>query len=471
VYSGSSSICVAAVHAGVITVAGGGPIAVTPVPDARSFAASTSGGVTSQAYAGAGAAFRVASPSGGSAAAGGGGTGGVGGLTVTVDIATATVRWNAVAGASGYVVTRWKAGDPGCCNNLSPPGVPITGTQWIDTVPLQSVGTYGYRVYATTPGGVVAAETTLTWNGVETAAAGRTVATSVETVAPASGAAPAVITEQTTAALPAVMPSSQGMVNASARYRVTLTGVQVTAPTKDMFDGTDGVGDEISAVVSTILWNQSTKQVISRGAVRGIEYGDINALRKEADRVKAGNAAPGGGLVARNLVPDGFAPGTSNRTPDARLFPLLVWEGELTDNVDALLVVPSLWERDVTRTSLNTYVDKWVQGDAADALDVAATQLPLPDVMIVPSLRSPGLPTVFAVADLAAHLVDRPLGLTLQPLISQYDDRFIVLTRNKLRRLESPGQYMSLAIQYAEPLDDPVLGCDYTLELRIERLE
>jgi hypothetical protein len=42
-------------------------------------------------------------------------------------------------------------------------------------------------------------------------------------------------------------------------------------------------------------------------------------------------------------------------------------------------------------------------------------------------LRSPGLPTVFAVADLAAHLVDRPLGLTLQPLISQYDDRFIVL--------------------------------------------
>jgi hypothetical protein len=30
---------------------------------------------------------------------------------------------------------------------------------------------------------------------------------------------------------------------------------------------------------------------------------------------------------------------------------------------------------------------------------------------------------------------------------------------------------MSLAIQYAEPLDDPVLGCDYTLELRIERLE
>ena len=469
-YSESSAICVAAVHAGVINATNGGLVAVTGVPDARAFTASTSGGVTSQAYPGSAAAFRVTAPGGASSVvAGGGSTGGAGGLTVTVDVATATVRWTAIPGASGYVVTRWKVGDPGCCNNLSPPGAPISGTQWVDTAPLPTAGTYGYRLYATTSSGVVAAETTLTWNGVETGA-GRSVATSVETVAAGAGPAPAVITAETTvAALPAVM--AQGMVNQTARYRVTVTGVQVTATTKDIFDNTDGVGDEISAVVAHILWEQGTNRVISRGAVRGIEYGDINALRKEADRIEAGNAAPGGGLVSRDVVPDGFAPGTSNRTPDARLFPLLVWEGELTDNVNALLVAPSLWERDVTRTSLDTYVDKWVQGGAAQTLEVAATQLPMPDVMIIQSLRSPGLPTAFAVADLAAHLIDRPLGLTLQPLISEYHDRFIVLTRNKLRALESPGQYMSLAIQYAEPLNDPVLGCDYTLELRIERLQ
>lgn len=66
-YTEDSAICVAAVHAGVITAAAGGLVAVSVAPGQQSYAASERNGVASQAYRALGSSFRVAAPPPGAA--------------------------------------------------------------------------------------------------------------------------------------------------------------------------------------------------------------------------------------------------------------------------------------------------------------------------------------------------------------------------------------------------------------------
>jgi hypothetical protein len=135
-----------------------------------------------------------------------------------------------------------------------------------------------------------------------------------------------------------------------------------------------------------------------------------------------------------------------------------------------VLIVPSIWERDIARARLDQYTTGWIAGGKDETLRIAELQTALPGIAITQTTVNPAPPTAYSVADLAGQVLDRPLGLTDQPLVVEYHDRFIVLTREKLGDLAA-GSYQSLAIQYVEPADNPVLGGDYTLEMRIERVE
>lgn len=90
----------------------------------------------------------------------------------------ATVRWNAVAGATRYFVVRWNAADAACCKRISAPELAATVLTWQDELP--KAGTYGYRVYATTPNATYAGEVRLTF-------VPGSVSSSTEYVAPAGG--------------------------------------------------------------------------------------------------------------------------------------------------------------------------------------------------------------------------------------------------------------------------------------------
>jgi hypothetical protein len=490
VYADDSLICVAAVHAGVITLAAGGPVAVTGAPGEASYSSSTNHGITSQRYDAWDASFRVATPSGESTAPAGNTVTRLG-VGVTAQ-GLATVIWAAPAGAEDYLVVRWNSADATCCYNVSPPGGPLTATQWVDTMLLQKYGPYTYRVYARTSAGVLAGETSINWNGTPieaprftpTPGAGTRVTERAPDVSgsPAIVEAPATPTRVTerapTSATSPIVPLPAG----AGRYRVTLTGVQVTTPTKDALDNTDGQGDEIVALAIAMPFERGVDKptagtlgfggkVLDLSIIQSVEYGDINALRKNADRVRAGHATTnGGGLRGQDLAPDGFSPGNSRGTPDPRKFPLLVWEGILHEGTDAVLVVPSVWERDIARPRLDAYMDGWRNGSKTETLRLADLQTRLPGIAVSQTTVNPAAPTAYSVAELGAQVLDRPLGLTVQPLVVEYHDRFIVLTREKLGNL-AVGSYQSLAIQYVEPADNPVLGGDYTLEMRVERIE
>ena len=73
-------------------------------------------------------------------------------------------------------------------------------------------------------------------------------------------------------------------------------------------------------------------------------YGDVNGM--QGQRKQAGTRGPGGGMGDGDLVPTGFMPGARDTMPTPQvnnLLPLTLWEGTLTDGVDALVISPSIW--------------------------------------------------------------------------------------------------------------------------------
>jgi hypothetical protein len=137
------------------------------------------------------------------------------GIVASVDAqGNASVSWGAYPGATTYFVVRWNQGDPACCKMVSPPEAVSTALSWQDGV-LPKVGTYGYRVYATTPTGTYAGEVLLRYAaGTATSSAGSATGTArtgtlvgaTPTPAPAPTPVPPPST-LATAAAPALAPA------------------------------------------------------------------------------------------------------------------------------------------------------------------------------------------------------------------------------------------------------------------------
>jgi len=469
VYDDSSHICVAAVHVNAISVAGG-PVQVTMAGPQSAFTGSARFGVTTQDWGGGGStSFRVAAASS-SGSGPSGAAASVTGIVVTVDAkGVPTVRWSAVPGATGYVVARWFVGDAACCNNFSPPGAPLTTPTWLDGGTLPKLGTYGYRVYATTSSGTLSGEITFAWKG--TTSGGQPTLSARDPTPPAS-TAPVLATALPQTAAPVAFTPVE------PRYRVLLLGATVRVGTKES-TGSDGQGDEIYAAAVALQWDRSKGLETSRSVVRTVEYGDVGATAASADRIRAGTAQAGtGGLKGGDVAPEGFAAPAKNSptkgSPSSTQFPLLVWEGPLTAGVDGVLIVPSLWERDTADTAYRRYEALWKLFPLVDVLKSPPVQVqiksPVPMVAVtVGSVLVP--PTLISLTDLGLGIVDRPLGLTPAPLIEPYDDRVILVTRESLNALTAVGNSIDLPIRYSEPNADPILGGDYTLYLRVERTQ
>jgi len=418
------------------------------------------------------------------ASAQGGGKGGgaskvdsVTGIVVTAGSPGPVVKWNAIDKAT-FQVQRSKSGDP-CCNNSSVAG--LTTASWQDAA-LPSSGTYIYKVTATLNSGQVVGQVQYSYtaptSGTVTAViAAPPPATMLVAPAPPPASVIGVVTTTTTTAT--------GMVTTlvTGRYRVTVTGVQVGRQTVDDPIDRDGKADEIYAANVIIRVNRTTG---SRNAapifVKSREYGDIGTGQWPL-RIRAGTALPSGGIIGGNAVPIGFIPSSPAGAPSGETFPFTLWEGSLTDQGEAVVLIPSLWERDIDDVAFKNYTGNWLSNrtpflesdymknqysstalmatvgpaDAGTfALAAAGTTFtqPIYGVYAWPalSLTSP---------------VDRPIGLGTIYGALGYQERVIVLTREKLASL-AVGASTDLQI----PLIEAGLGTDgiYTVFVRIERI-
>jgi hypothetical protein len=273
----------------------------------------------------------------------------------------------------------------------------------------------------------------------------------------------------------------------SGRYRVVIQGVAVA---KETVDGDkDGKGDEIYVAAAFVLWDRRDGHIISvPDVIRTTEYGDIGG--KNSGRIQAGTASRQGGLWSRNggdYAPAGFTPSsTSTAGAAAGKLPLLVFEGGLSDGVEALLIAPSIWETDAVPVGFNNYSNTWKNSGVGPLIQSPAVQNQL-SMSNLTSLTVPAngtLPIAMAVTNLftgfigafvmemsliTATNMDRPIGLSSYQNVDQYQDRVMVVTREKLASLPVGGG-IQVAIPFAEPMDNHLNGL-YQLFVRVERVQ
>ncbi len=345
------------------------------------------------------------------------------------------ITWNAIDKAT-YQVQRSKAGDS-CCNNASASG--LTAASWQDS-PLPSSGAYVYRVTATLRSGQVVGLAQFPY-------------TAPTTSAPAPAPAPS---------QPALLPSG--------RYRISIRSIEVVTPTTDDATMRDGVGDEIYAAGVVARVDRNTGVKLGATVVRSKEYGDIgNNGSTYPNRIRAGTASPDGGLNGGSSVGQ---PGT----PGAETFPFVLWEGTLTGGGEAVVVLPSVWERDTADFIWRDYSSNWMSSSA-----------PLLGSQLLKNLYSSNtLTPVVASAETGAiqqgvtgpiygnYVIgstwvsgaDRMIGMVNGNGLPIYSERILVLTRENL-----DGMVVGGVADLNVSLNENITGGGlYTVILRIERI-
>jgi hypothetical protein len=136
------------------------------------------------------------------------------------------------------------------------------------------------------------------------------------------------------------------------KYQVAILGFKVNNETFDNPVETDGKRDEVYVTADVQAFDSLDAPVGTPRSVRTFTYGDVNSpawqnSQNEYYRIKAGTASPLGGLKTGDGYPNGVDP-WRRTTPNVydRLLPLLVWQGELIEDVNSVAIAPAIMESD-----------------------------------------------------------------------------------------------------------------------------
>jgi hypothetical protein len=137
----------------------------------------------------------------------------------------------------------------------------------------------------------------------------------------------------------------------SGRYRITLNGFTVVQETLDNPLEIDGKRDEVYFRTTAQEYDSAGNAI---GAVREVKtrtFGDVNTAEwsnpaSATYRIQAGSASSKGGLMTGNSYPAGATPWVNGGAPSDNALPLVVWEGWLHEDGNAVAVVPAVWEDD-----------------------------------------------------------------------------------------------------------------------------
>lgn len=425
--------------------------------------------------------------------------------TVAVGIVTGTVSWQPVAGAVGYSVQRWLQSSPDCCRATSPQ---LTTTTWSDAG-LEWPGTYVYRVYVNYGDGrqgyadvthlrpepqnatgldarqTGEGEVTLTW----TAAPGVT-----KYFVAGPGAGPSGYTAVGTTAVLRGVPAGQhewavgtlyepgglltqaatwprkslNVVSMTGRYAISVIGFQVSEATPDDWWSWDGKGDEVYPAYHVSVFNRQTGALLFRAHGNTLVHGDVNNL---PNRIQAGTFSAAGGLQASDAFPAGNPYGSAGAsTAGTQSLPLLVFNGQLTNSLEMVLIAPAIWESDRNDTPYQT----WWQVMDTVAVTLAKSQ-PILDDMASSQIRPFVGRELAGIGITMDNKRDRPLGMRPAGNDAWVQQRVVVLTREKIEAALTSqfGGGLPVGI-IAVPLTDVPSGYhgtggSYTMYLKVER--
>lgn len=316
----------------------------------------------------------------------------------------ARIAWNPAPNATGYQVSRAKRDDATCCNAVSGP-LPSTETGWSD-VGLFRPGYYRYTItvqYADGSVGTDAIDLVVPKGGAPAPVTAQDIGLArvriqwnadvpgtccVKIMGPGLGPAgeklvrggppfdlpilpagthtwkvaaaydvrnlpvqPAVNYGATTQSgvtyVVLAPPSEWAEVSHTVRYgmgrfRISLEGFQAIRVTAEDPFRHDGRGDEvfISTMVSEYGRNGSLR---SSRMTRTPTFGDRHNF---PERVQAGSASPQGGIMPNDRYPAAAQLVSQLQPVTTNNLPFLLWEGELTEIDNAVILSPAIWESD-----------------------------------------------------------------------------------------------------------------------------
>jgi hypothetical protein len=138
------------------------------------------------------------------------------------------------------------------------------------------------------------------------------------------------------------------------KYLITITGLKCVKATLDDPLQLDGKGDEVYVDAIVSRYDRSTQTAIETGQALSLTYGDINGFD---GRMMAGSRSDKGGIQSGDLIPASPRPDLARTAaPQQNIFPMIIWEGTLTDGKDALAISPSIWEDDRNARANSSYI-------------------------------------------------------------------------------------------------------------------
>jgi len=159
--------------------------------------------------------------------------------------------------------------------------------------------------------------------------------------------------------LPGASSRTKGTKTGSARrgrYRLTINGFTVHHETRDDALQLDGKHDEVYVTAQVAVVDRN-RRIRRSTLIETKVMGDTNGHN---GRVRAGSASRRGGIRTGDEVP-GPEPWRRRGAPRGDRLPLAVWEGELVEGENSVVVIPVLWEHDGVRDAYRDW-GEWSRG-------------------------------------------------------------------------------------------------------------
>jgi hypothetical protein len=247
----------------------------------------------------------------------------------------------------------------------------------------------------------------------------------------------------------------------SGRYRIVIPGVRAEAETFDDVFERDGKRDEIYVAAAVQHYDRRDRRLLAQGVARTSIMGDVNGFPA---RIQAGSASPRGGIRTGDNVPAVPDVATFAGPGPSGAFPLVVWEGELQDAADVLVIQPDVWEWDGDG-SLYT---AWSGTTGWSTIDDPSVQAQIADQTLGPVTTLGGTEVRWLSVFRAG--MDRPLGLARFPGAAAWRIAAVVVTREAVERAfreaGSVGGRLPTTVEISRTGDDG----NYRLFLRVERM-
>ena len=141
---------------------------------------------------------------------------------------------------------------------------------------------------------------------------------------------------------PTARPDALGR---SARFRLTALGFRVERQSYDTIDQSDGRGDEVYVRANYFEFDRNGHQLAS-DTRRTALIGQRGTYQGGSSRSGGLDVSGDGGLLSGDSYPTATPWADRGRRAAADDLPLPIWEGELIDGGNGVLVLPSIWEWD-----------------------------------------------------------------------------------------------------------------------------